>query len=375
VYKYSGGLPRLINIACDRALLTAFGYNQLKITGAIARGAVRELQGKGNEWYNRLGDRWKWILPLSVILVFILLVILFRSGTIDRLPGQWAGHTDAPTRQPVSDAPQIPSIETTPEQSQAIDKIDPDTGASPAEEENVSQVAEVVAAVLPQSHEAVVNLPNNLKELLQDIESAPSRIAAAKAALALWGVEEDIEKFQDVPDEQTFFQLVCKQNDLLVRRFEGNLGLLENIDLPAVLRLELSEGLEPKYLTLCKIRGGMVTLCGVGENFGLQVEAVDLLKFWPGVAFVPWKNFMNISGIIPEDTDDDSILALKAFLREIGFAGIDDTPFYDERTRQAIISIQEKYRIHVDGVVGPSTKVVLYNEKKSLPIPRILEND
>jgi len=193
--------------------------------------------------------------------------------------------------------------------------------------------------------------------------------------LELWGVEADIEKFQDVPDEQTFFQLVCKQNDLLVRRFEGNLGLLENIDLPAVLRLELSEGLEPKYLTLCKIRGGMVTLCGVGENFGLQVEAVELLKFWPGVAFVPWKNFMNISGIIPEDTDDGSILALKAFLREIGFAGIDDTPYYDERTRQAIISIQEKYRIHVDGVVGPSTKVVLYNEKKSLPIPRILEND
>jgi general secretion pathway protein A len=375
IYKYSGGLPRLINIACDRALLTAFGYNQLKIAGAIARGAVRELQGKGNEWHNQLVDRGKWIVPLSVILVVMLLVILFRPGIIDRLPGQWAGHPDAPTLQQVSDAPQVPMIQEAPEQSHTIDKMDSDSGALPAEEENVSQAAEVVAAFLSQSHEAVVSLPNNLKELLQDIESAPSRIAAAKAALELWGVEVDIEKFQDVPDEQTFFQLVCKQNDLLVRRFEGNLGLLENIDLPAVLRLELSEGLEPKYLTLCKIRGGMVTLCGVGENFGLEVEAVELLKYWPGVAFVPWKNFMNIYGIIPEDTDEDSIRALKAFLREIGFAGIDDTPYYDERTRQAIISIQEKYRIHVDGVVGASTKIVLYNEKKSLPIPRILEND
>jgi len=375
IYRYSGGLPRLINIVCDRALLTAFGYNQFKISGAIVRGAVRELQGKGNEWHNRLRGMVKWFAALSAVGVVMLLVVLFRSGIIDRLSGQWAGHPAAPTQQPVVVSPQVPETQTATEQSQSLDKTDPDNGVALVEEENISQAAEVVEAVLPQEHEAVVVLPNNLKELLLDLESAPSRIAAAKAALGLWGAEADIENFQDFPDEQTFFQLVCKQNDLLVRRFEGNLGLLENIDLPAVLRLELSEGLEPKYLTLCKIRGGMVTLCGVGENFGLEVEAAELLKYWPGVAFVPWKNFMNIFGTIPEDTDDDSVRALKVFLREIGFAGIDDTPYYDEQTRQAIISIQEKHRIHVDGVIGSSTKIVLYNEKKSLPIPRIVEND
>ncbi|KPJ78479.1 MAG: hypothetical protein AMJ54_03085, partial [Deltaproteobacteria bacterium SG8_13] len=39
ISRYSGGIPRLINIACDRALLTAFGRNQKKITGRIARKA------------------------------------------------------------------------------------------------------------------------------------------------------------------------------------------------------------------------------------------------------------------------------------------------------------------------------------------------
>ena len=66
---------------------------------------------------------------------------------------------------------------------------------------------------------------------------------------------------------------------------------------------------------------------------------------------------------------------MKAFLRDIGFSGIDETPYYDEQARLAIIGIQDKYGIHVDGVVGSSTKIVLYNEKKSLPIPRIVEND
>ena len=42
IYKYSGGIPRSINIACDRALLTAFSLNRHRISGSIARSAVRE---------------------------------------------------------------------------------------------------------------------------------------------------------------------------------------------------------------------------------------------------------------------------------------------------------------------------------------------
>ena len=47
IYKYSGGIPRVINIACDRALLTAFGLSQHKITGSIARASIKELKSRG----------------------------------------------------------------------------------------------------------------------------------------------------------------------------------------------------------------------------------------------------------------------------------------------------------------------------------------
>ena len=40
IYRYSGGIPRLINITCDRALLTAFGVGRHKITGNIARACL-----------------------------------------------------------------------------------------------------------------------------------------------------------------------------------------------------------------------------------------------------------------------------------------------------------------------------------------------
>jgi len=45
IYKYSRGIPRVINIACDRSLLTAFGLNRHKITGSIAKTSIKELMG------------------------------------------------------------------------------------------------------------------------------------------------------------------------------------------------------------------------------------------------------------------------------------------------------------------------------------------
>jgi general secretion pathway protein A len=47
IYQYSRGIPRLINIACDRALLTAFSLNRPTVTGQLARHAVKEMTGRG----------------------------------------------------------------------------------------------------------------------------------------------------------------------------------------------------------------------------------------------------------------------------------------------------------------------------------------
>ena len=46
IYKFSGGSPRLINIACDRALLTAYAEESNVISAGIARKAINELTGK-----------------------------------------------------------------------------------------------------------------------------------------------------------------------------------------------------------------------------------------------------------------------------------------------------------------------------------------
>ena len=44
IHRYSGGIPRLINMACDRALLTAFGADRPRVSGLTAWRALREIR-------------------------------------------------------------------------------------------------------------------------------------------------------------------------------------------------------------------------------------------------------------------------------------------------------------------------------------------
>jgi hypothetical protein len=44
IYRYTGGVPRLINTLCDTSMMAAFGRNQDTVTHADVEAAIRELQ-------------------------------------------------------------------------------------------------------------------------------------------------------------------------------------------------------------------------------------------------------------------------------------------------------------------------------------------
>lgn len=50
VYKYSGGIPRLINVVCDKALLLAYVMETSEISFGVVERSIREIEGViGNE--------------------------------------------------------------------------------------------------------------------------------------------------------------------------------------------------------------------------------------------------------------------------------------------------------------------------------------
>lgn len=68
IYGYSRGIPRLINIICDNALLTGFSLDQNRIGKKIIRDVVKELEGGKRKHKSKF---WR-----IVILLFLLAVIL-----------------------------------------------------------------------------------------------------------------------------------------------------------------------------------------------------------------------------------------------------------------------------------------------------------
>jgi general secretion pathway protein A len=195
-----------------------------------------------------------------------------------------------------------------------------------------------------------------------------------KTVIDLWpGNSENGPLPLDVEDDQVFFKVAARQNGLLVQRVEGDWDPLLNLNLPAVLEFYLQGGGLPRYLTLAKINDEGAILLGGPAEGGIQVHRDQLTSYWSRVAYVAWKDFLNLPEVLSPQSSGDAVLTLKLFMQEIGYKDIEITPIYDESTMKVVKQIQQKYGIRTDGIVGPMTKIALYNEKASLGIPHLVE--
>jgi general secretion pathway protein A len=76
IYRYSKGIPRLINIVCDNALLTGFSLEETRIGKNIIRDIVMNLEG------SKKGNR-KSLLLLLLILIVLILVLFFQKPILE----------------------------------------------------------------------------------------------------------------------------------------------------------------------------------------------------------------------------------------------------------------------------------------------------
>ncbi len=369
IYKYSAGIPRLINIACDRAILTAYGLNQCKITGSIARASIRELAARGDIKRRSFRDRRKPILIFSALCLILLAAILsFDIGGLFK---------SEDIRKPVSS-------QSEPSDMKAA--VNPETDKKPLGEKETAESESAETPVKPEEKltedsniavsEPAGETAQILEEFLGSMDARSSRHLALKAAVEMWNNDSIINPYlDDMSDTPAFFRLGAKQNGLLIYHVEGDFELVKKLNLPAVLEMNSPTGASPGYLTLTKLDDRTLTLRGGNEDeVVVEAESNDVEFYWSGTAYIPWKNFFDYSGSIPRNAPEDAVITLKMILQDIGFKDIEVTPFYDEKSQEAVEEIQEKHGINVDGVVGPLTKIILYNEMKSLMIPHLIEN-
>jgi len=347
VHKYAGGVPRLINMACDRALLTAFGRNRRDITGPIVRSAVAELTDRAE---GRRGGsaRGKDLLVLALLCLVLVITLVHRP--VDIISSNDTGETGWGAPRPLPLVEEPVTVATAEAEKPGIEGAFPrDPGAEP-----------------------VVNLA----DILADIGSIGPRRSGIEAILSLWVPTPQVDpQLNDILADGEYFRIAARQNGLLVRTIGCDLNLVRSLELPAIVGLRVDGSSSVGYLTLTGIGPDRITLMG-GERYGrIEADPEVLMANCAGSIHIVWKDFHTLTGLIPYSSPPDSVIALKMLLLNAGFDGIEVNPIYGENAERAVREIQHGHRIGVDGVVGAFTKIVLYNRIHALEIPHITGSD
>ena len=350
IYKFSKGIPRLINIVCDRALLTAFVLNQFKITAGITKTSIKELASRGQAKNYGLSTS-RWVLVGLSFLSILFLGAVFYQPISQKIFAILA----APAEQKI-------------EPISSTEKIDTQPQKSVQKQESADQSSAVAAPRLQEK-----DLPGiSLAAYLMIMDGRSSRQPALMNVMKLWKTNTEFTPYlNDIDDDQTYFRLSAKSSGLFIHRLETDITFLEKLNLPAILEFYPPGSPTPGYLSLSRISADKIILQGRDKTERIVTNLEELEFYWSGVAYLPWKNFHSIWGTIPVQTYKDSIITLKLLLQDLGFENVTIDDQYDNYTKEAVEAIQAKYGIPVDGTVGPLTKIVLYKEKDSSEMPHL----
>jgi general secretion pathway protein A len=355
IYHFSGGVPRLINTACDRMLLAAYLKNRSTISATLAAQIVDELTRRGRPrppafpWF-KIG-----VSAGVTVLTVVAVLVIFYGYTPNILSSSQTTNTiasDTPAKHEMSPAGAttipVPTQDTASRKSEEKLKLDGKEGRE-------------------ESSGAVIHL----NELVRSIRNTDNRRMAFEAVLQQWGLQPQGDMTLVGVDDLSYFQLIAERQGLSVQTIGDNIGELAILDLPAIIKLQLPEGNETVYLCVIGMQDGRYLLTTQGINAYAQIEASTLEDLWDGVAIVPWKNYMGYPGIIPGGAPGPSVVILKQLLWELGYSYLAINDRYDAMTRNAVRELQAKHGLVVDGKVGNMTKIILFNEKRNLPIPHL----
>ena len=231
IHRRSGGVARLINNICDRALLGAFGRTKRRVTAGTARQAALEVSGS-------TGIR-RWLQPAAAAVLVAAIVM-----TAGALGTSHLGYVTTWWMQRL-----VPS------------------GVAP------SNAAIAVAPVA-----TVVAPPRPSPTRVLDATTA-DRDAALASLFTRWGVE-----FQPRPGEGACE--IARRAGLRCLVRSGTWNLIRRLDVPAVLTLTTPTG-ERQYATVTMLGADTVTLDGAARPVTLPLNEVE--RFWDGAFVALWR--------------------------------------------------------------------------------------
>jgi general secretion pathway protein A len=348
VHRVSRGVPRLINIVCDRALLAGYAEGAGEIGPRLVRRAVREMAGSRSAtgWIRR---RWRGIVFGGTAVLGSVAVAAFVG--INR-----QGALAARRVQP--DA----SVEARPVAVASVD-AGPPAGIDPA----VLSIASPAVVADPHVDAPAPPPPVTLEKALQGAAPERSTAAALDAALAAWG---EAPRALSAVDLSQALGILENSGYAVLAVPDATLDLLRALDYPTLLRFPSADGRGPVAL-LAAADDHVAVLEGIVQGTTLVVPREDLEHRWSGEAYIVWRDFEPLPETLNPGDSGPAVEWLQRALAELGFLAHAESGRFDLPTTAAVMAFQQSHALSADGSVGPRTKMALYGALRRYSVPRL----
>jgi general secretion pathway protein A len=251
LYKLSGGVPRLINLIADRALLGAYASQSEMVEANHIKSAYREIQGEKIKRKFKLNLNHAWLLPLVVAFFVVLAGITFdfsnKTNTI---------------HQTLALNPEATSTQTTLAKE-----------ASANTSVNLPGNKEDYSAISQKENPPYIESISNLKQHKDD------KFNAYKSIFNQWNVNYTDEPFMLACEFAELYGLRCLHKN-------GNWRSVLRLNRPAVLTLITDYG-KTLYVSLLAIRGEDAYVSHQNNAFWVGLAEID--KYWLGEYSIVWR--------------------------------------------------------------------------------------
>lgn len=348
IYKLSGGIPRVINILCDRSLLGVYARQGREANAGIVTQAHKELQGEQKNaqpspWFGPVG----W-LSGSALLLLIAAVLVLRNEPIlpfDITPGDSApavAQTEAAVEaKPVTDSTPAPTPDFTSEPPSAETSVAAAIIASeplPPADTDAEEKWDPASFILPAQEAMAALLSRWGRELPADQTGNPCNYAASKA-------------------------LQCREG-------QGTWNNLRHYNRPALIKLKTENGQVEQALVV-GIGPKRVTLAGPHGEQDVDQSLVD--RLWYGSYLILWQAAPGNLALVRAGSPRDAVRWLREGLAALPESDIEDTGngAYDAGVQSAVKTFQREQGLTADGIAGPETLIRLNTLARRSGVPTL----
>jgi general secretion pathway protein A len=324
VHRLSNGIPRIINVICDRALLGAFTQEQHRIGPSLVRDAAGEVYGRS------FSPQWTKLLVGASAAVAVVGLAL----------GIWLLWPEQGTSSAANE--------------DKVVSLEPQPAALPTSIE-IAPVASAAPAAAPTAQD--------IDTLLQEQPGRTTTETAFTQLFALWGAKFDAAKGRPCNQAQ--------QQGLECVYQQGSWGQLRTLNRPAILTLIDDAG-----------NAHQVVIAGLDSEAAQlrlpdatrDISIASLSRLWYGDYLILWRPQVAAPRALSAGMQGAGVRWLRDTLNTVHGKSKDDSSsdYYDEELVRMVEDFQRQHRLNVDGIAGVQTQIVLDTLNNSGDSPRLV---